>query len=96
MPFESKAQERAAFSGALGKEMKDKAPSWAAKTDQKNLPEHKDKDDKKMNPLAKIARDRMAKHLEPDSDEMGGPSDKDADNKHGITIAIGLPMHGKK
>ena len=54
-------------------------------------------------------RKRKAKpaHIEPDADEMGGPSDADADNappappfpphaKHGITIAIGLPMHGKK
>lgn len=32
MPFKSKAQERAAFSGALGPEMKAKAPQWAKET----------------------------------------------------------------
>lgn len=41
MPFKSKAQERAAFSGALGEEMKEAAPEWASKTNQKKLPEHK-------------------------------------------------------
>lgn len=41
MPFKSKAQERAAFSGALGPEMKGKAKEWASKTNQKKLPEHK-------------------------------------------------------
>ena len=39
-PFKSKAQERAAFSGALGPEMKSKAKEWAAMTDQKSIPEH--------------------------------------------------------
>ncbi len=38
MPFVSKAQERAAFSGRLGAKMKAKAPEWAAKTNQKTLP----------------------------------------------------------
>lgn len=46
-PFKSLKQERAAFGGYLGKEMKSKAQEWAAKTDQKNLPikvlEHKSK-----------------------------------------------------
>lgn len=32
MPFTSKAQARAAFSGALGREMKKKADSWAHET----------------------------------------------------------------
>ncbi len=32
MPFRSKAQQRAAFSGALGPTMQRKAPAWAAKT----------------------------------------------------------------
>ncbi len=41
MPFKSKAQERAAFSGALGPEMKKKAPEFAAMTNQKSLPEMK-------------------------------------------------------
>lgn len=39
MPFKSKAQERAAFSGALGPEMKAKAPEFARATNQKKLPE---------------------------------------------------------
>ncbi len=39
MPFKSKAQERAAFGGYLGKEMKSKANQWAKETDQKSLPE---------------------------------------------------------
>lgn len=41
MPFQSKAQERAAFSGALGEKMKAAAPEWASKTNQKKLPEIK-------------------------------------------------------
>jgi hypothetical protein len=41
MPFTSKAQARAAFSGALGPEMKGKAKQWADETpDMKALPEH--------------------------------------------------------
>lgn len=41
MPFESKAQMGAAFSGALGPEMKAKAEEWAHETpDIKSLPEH--------------------------------------------------------
>ena len=44
MPFQSKAQERAAFGGYLGAEMKSKAKQWAAETpNQKSLPEHKKK-----------------------------------------------------
>jgi hypothetical protein len=38
MPFKSKAQARAAFSGALGPKMKAAAPEWAAKTNFKSLP----------------------------------------------------------
>lgn len=39
MPFKSKAQMRGAFSGALGPEMKKKAPQWAAETpNPKGLP----------------------------------------------------------
>lgn len=41
MPFKSKAQERAAFGGYLGKEMKEAAPEWAEKTNQKKLPDRK-------------------------------------------------------
>ena len=40
MPFKSKAQERAAFGGYLGPEMKKDAKEWASKTDQKKLPNH--------------------------------------------------------
>jgi hypothetical protein len=40
MPFKSKAQERAAFGGYLGEEMKRDAEEWAEKTDQKHLPNH--------------------------------------------------------
>lgn len=44
MPFQSKAQERAAFGGYLGPEMKAKAKQWADETpNQKSLPEHKKK-----------------------------------------------------
>lgn len=39
MPFKSKAQERAAFSGALGPKLKASAKEWASKTNQKALPE---------------------------------------------------------
>ncbi len=39
MPFLSKKQSAAAFSGALGPKMKAAAPEWAAKTDYKKLPE---------------------------------------------------------
>lgn len=41
MPFTSKAQEKAAFGGYLGAEMKAKAPEFARATpDIKALPEH--------------------------------------------------------
>ena len=40
MPFKSKAQERAAFGGYLGPEMKKDAKEWASKTDQKKLSLH--------------------------------------------------------
>lgn len=44
MPFKSKAQMKAAFGGYLGKEMKNKADTWAHETsDIKSLPEHKTK-----------------------------------------------------
>lgn len=44
MPFVSKSQARAAFSGALGKEMQGKADQWAHETpDIKHLPDHKGK-----------------------------------------------------
>lgn len=44
MPFESKAQQRAAFGGYLGPEMKAKAKQWADETPNiKSLPEHKKK-----------------------------------------------------
>lgn len=40
MPFQSKRQVRAAFSGGLGPEMKAKAQSWADETpDIKSLPD---------------------------------------------------------
>lgn len=41
MPFKSLSQERAAFGGYLGSEMKAKAKQWADETpNQKSLPEH--------------------------------------------------------
>lgn len=41
MPFKSKAQQRAAFGGFLGSEMKAKADDWAKETPNiKDLPEH--------------------------------------------------------
>lgn len=41
MPFKSKAQMRAAFSGALGPEMKAKAETWAHETpNPKKLSQH--------------------------------------------------------
>lgn len=40
MPFKSKSQERAAFGGYLGSEMKKDAKEWADKTNQKDLPNH--------------------------------------------------------
>lgn len=41
MPFQSKAQARAAFSKALGSETKKKARTWAHETPNvKALPEH--------------------------------------------------------
>lgn len=42
MPFQSKAQARAAFGGFLGPEMKAKAKKWADETpNMKKLPNHK-------------------------------------------------------
>lgn len=38
MPFVSRKQSAAAFSGALGPKMKAAAPEWAAKTNYKKLP----------------------------------------------------------
>lgn len=44
MPFQSKAQMKAAFAGYLGPEMKAKAQQWADETpNKKSLPEHKKK-----------------------------------------------------
>lgn len=44
MPFQSKAQMRAAFGGYLGSEMKQKALQWAHETPNiKSLPAHKRK-----------------------------------------------------
>jgi hypothetical protein len=41
MPFKSKAQQRAAFSGALGSKMKKRAKLWAEHTPNiEDLPEH--------------------------------------------------------
>jgi hypothetical protein len=41
MPFKSRAQMKAAFSGGLGAEMKKRATLWAKETpDIKQLPEH--------------------------------------------------------
>lgn len=56
MPFVSKAQQRAAFGGYLGSEMKAKALQWAHETPNiKNLPEMKkqlkNKKPKKNRPL---------------------------------------------
>ena len=50
MPFKSKAQERAAFGGYLGKEMQGRAKQWASETpNQSALPEHvKPKSKKKV------------------------------------------------
>ena len=39
MPFKSLKQERAAFGGYLGPEMKRDAKEWASKTNQSKLPE---------------------------------------------------------
>ena len=47
MPFKSKVQQRAAFSGALGPKMKAAAPEWASKTNEKRLPERVTKKGKK-------------------------------------------------
>jgi len=56
MPFQSKAQMRAAFGGYLGSEMKSKADEWAHETpDIKHLPAHKKKSPHK---------DAVLKHLE--------------------------------
>lgn len=49
MPYKSKAQMRAAFSGRLGKEMKEKAEQWAKETPNiDRLPERVGKPKKKM------------------------------------------------
>ena len=49
MPFESKAQMRAAFGGYLGPEMKRKAKQWADETPNiKRLPKHKKKKKKRV------------------------------------------------
>ena len=48
-PFRSKAQSRAAYSGALGSEMKKKAPRWAHETPHMaDLPERSGKKLKEM------------------------------------------------
>lgn len=43
MPFQSKAQARAAFGGYLGEKMKRSAKEWASKTDFSKIPEKKKK-----------------------------------------------------
>ncbi len=55
MPFKSKSQQRAAFGGYLGKEMKNKAEEWAHETPNiKELPEHKES--MKSNIIARMKR----------------------------------------
>lgn len=55
MPFQSKAQQGAAFGGYLGKEMQAKAPQWAAETPNlKALPKHKKAADVKSALLQKL------------------------------------------
>lgn len=55
MPFQSKAQQGAAFGGYLGPEMKAKAPQWAAETPNlKALPKHKNAADVKSALLQKL------------------------------------------
>jgi hypothetical protein len=57
MPFDSKAQMRAAFGGYLGKEMKAKAEEFAHATPSiKDLPEHKH-GKKKESSLQKLYRE---------------------------------------
>jgi|HubBroStandDraft_2_1064218.scaffolds.fasta_scaffold154641_4 hypothetical protein len=64
MPFKSSAQQRAAFSGALGPEMKKKAPQWAAETpNMSKLPAHVNTGGKKKkatptDPMAILAAPR--------------------------------------
>jgi len=54
MPFQSKAQMKAAFGGHLGSEMKKKARGWAHETpNKKKLPEHKRKSSKAIEGLKK-------------------------------------------
>ncbi len=54
MPFQSKAQMRGAFAGALGPEMKAKADQWAHETPNlKSLP---DRVGKKPSALASLKR----------------------------------------
>lgn len=49
MPFKSQAQQRAAFGGHLGPEMKKKAPEWADETPNMNrLPKHVRREDSPM------------------------------------------------
>lgn len=56
MPFESKAQARAAFGGYLGSEMKAKAKEFAQATPNlKNLPEHVGKK-KKRPPIPDVRK----------------------------------------
>jgi hypothetical protein len=50
MPFQSKNQMKAAFSGGLGKEMKKMASEWASATpDIKSLPRIKQREQKRAN-----------------------------------------------
>lgn len=62
MPFKSKAQERAAFSGALGPEMKERAPLWAKETKQDKLPEHVEPLGKDFVAAAKRKLEKMRQH----------------------------------
>lgn len=58
MPFVSRAQQRAAFGGYLGAEMKKKAPEWAHKTKNiKDLPYHV----KKKKALKKVIKKHIKK-----------------------------------
>jgi len=66
MPFQSLAQMRGAFSGALGPEMKAHAQEWADATkDIKKLPEHKIKTKTKIAIIKKTIKKHTGK---------GGPS----------------------
>lgn len=88
-PFRSKAQQGAAFSGALGPEMKSKAKGWAKETPNlKNLPQHVGKKADPENPTEKKSEKGS------EADDLGNVAPSPKKSRFIGLGAAGNPMAG--